>query len=166
CSGRGRGSRRARAVRREGARAQLPDEPHEAPPARRLGRSGSRSRRDRGGTPAKALGDCAQQLCGPGAEAAGMLLLEHGDERPHLSLSEAHAPGLERTIEANREVAVAFRDSRAGCSRGSKLTHDVARNADDLAVQVDLDRWCYGGSMVANSRRASYLRGLKEYTFT
>ena len=50
-----RGSRRARAVRRAGARAQLPDEPHEAPPARRLGRSRSRRGRDRRRAPPEAL---------------------------------------------------------------------------------------------------------------
>jgi hypothetical protein len=99
----------------------------------------SRRGRDRRGAPAKALGDRAQQLGGRWTEAVGMLLLEHGDERPNICLSEAPMSGLERAAEDQREVAVALRDARAGRSRRRDLAHDLAGKRDDLAVEIEFD---------------------------
>jgi hypothetical protein len=69
-----------------------------------------------------------------------MLFLEHGAERTDLPGAETHVPGLQRTTQLEREVAVALGDVGASSGRCGERAHDVAWNPDDLAVEADLDR--------------------------
>lgn len=95
-----------------------------------------------------------------------MLLFEHGAEGAHLALAEADASGLESPTEVEREVAVACRDARSRSSSRSESAHDLARNAHDLAVQVDLDQllshlcWFYR----PEPEPCNLFRGLNAYT--
>jgi len=77
------------------------------------------------------------------AKVVRVLLLEHGDERTHLSLAETYVPRVERTAEMKREVAVTIGDAGVGSRRRGKGAHDIARNRDDLAVEPDLYRLCH-----------------------
>ena len=95
------------------------------------------------------LGDRAEQLGCPGAEAVRMLFLEHGAERPDLPLVEAHVPGLEREAQLERELSVALGDVGASSGRRGERAHDVAWNPDDLAVEIDPDHFVSHGLSMA-----------------
>ena len=69
----------------------------------------------------------------------GMLLFEHCAERTHLAPTEARAARVERTAEEQREVPMLCGDAGASGSRCGEITHDAARNGNDLAVEIDLD---------------------------
>ena len=72
-----------------------------------------------------------------------MRLLEHGDERTYVPLTETRMPGLERAMELEREIAVSPGQAGAGRRRHRDRVHDVARNGNDLAVEGELDHLPY-----------------------
>ena len=160
--GRRRGPRLARPVRRRGARAQLPDDADEAPPARRLTRGRGRRRDGRRAAAealALALRDRAQQLGSGRAEAVGVLLLEHGAESADLAGAERRLARLERAAEEQREVAVARRDAGAGSGPCGKPTHELGRDGNGLAVEAELDRLlAHPWSMAQNPGLSTSLR--------
>ena len=74
-----------------------------------------------------------------------MLFFEQRAERSDLALAEAHVPGLERATQLKRELAVAPRDVGASGRRCGERADHVAWNLDDLAVEIDPDRFVSHG---------------------